>query len=220
MSSYPEYKTQLASLDDRERSILNRIPHLENIDGWLLLIEAIELFDLSNSIESVRPIICEIGSWKGKSSYVLASAIKDKRGVVYSIDPFNGDGDVASKDTYHREIEKLGVTLLENFKNTIDTYGLRKIVSIIPLISRDARSNFKEQRIDLLFIDGNHEYESVKMDYDLWTPLIPTGGRIVLHDVKAVHVDGPRRVYEELILNNPIWKDQRIVGEMGIATKA
>ncbi|MFM2357961.1 MAG: hypothetical protein RJA61_698, partial [Candidatus Parcubacteria bacterium] len=121
MSLYPEYKIKSTSLDNyhHQQSILNKIPHLENIDGWLLSIEAIELFDLSNNIKSSRPIICEIGSWKGKSSYVLASAIKDKEGILYSIDPFNGDGDIASKDTYHREMEKLEVSLLENFKNTI-----------------------------------------------------------------------------------------------------
>lgn len=220
MSSYPTIKSQLESLNDNQKMSLSKISHLEDIDGWLLLIEAIELYDLCNKISSRQPIVCEIGSWKGKSSYVLASGIKDRAGTLYSIDPFNGDGDAASINTYKEEIKKLDASLQENFEKTMEQFGLRKSIRILPFKSQEARKKFDSDKIDLLFVDGNHEYDSVKDDYNLWSPLISSGGYIILHDVGAVHVDGPKRIFEECIAGNPNWKNVRIVGEMGIAEKA
>lgn len=220
MAFYPSYKQQFNLLNERQKKILNEISHLEEIDGWLLLSEATELFGLASQIKSTDPIVCEIGVWKGKSSYIFASALRKKNnGTLYSIDPFDGKGDTASKNSYREEMKSINTTLLENFENTMIKYRLRKYIKIIPMLSEKARLKFPEPRIDLLFIDGDHKYESVKKDYELWSHLIPSGGKIVLHDVEAAHVDGPKRVMQEYIANSPIWKNPQIVGEMGIATK-
>jgi hypothetical protein len=37
--------------------------------------------------------------------------------------------------------------------------------------------------IDFLFIDGDHSYEGVKRDYELYRPLVRTGGMIAFHDI-------------------------------------
>jgi predicted O-methyltransferase YrrM len=174
---------------------------------------------MASKIKSSNPVICEIGVWKGKSSYIFASAIKETGGTLYSIDPFNGDGDKPSIDIYQQEISKLDMPLLENFKKTMAKYRLLEFIKISPETSEKAFNKFPEQKIDLLFIDGNHDYESVKKDYDLWSPLVPSGGVIILHDVGANHVDGPKRVFDEQLLNNNIWKNVRVIGEMGVATK-
>jgi predicted O-methyltransferase YrrM len=181
--------------------------------------EAAELFLLADKIVSEQPIICEIGVWKGKSSYIFATAIKNRRGSLYSIDPFDGDGDSASKDSYQEQIKQMPVSLLQNFQDTMRKHGLLESVKILPYLSSEARKKFEGNKIDLLFIDGNHDYESVKEDYLLWSDLIVSGGALVLHDVGAKHVDGPRRVMEEFIKGNPQWRDIRIVGEMGVAVR-
>jgi len=219
MSFYPLYKEQFNLLSSKQKYLLDEIPHLEEIEGWLLLSEAIELFGLSSNIKSNNPIICEIGVWKGKSSYIFASAIKNKNGILYSIDPFTGEGDSMSRDTYQEGIRNMNTTLLGNFETTLNKYKLREYIRILPMLSEEAHKKFTEPRIDLLFIDGNHEYEFVKKDYKLWSPLIPSGGIIILHDVLATHVDGPKQIMQEYIINKRVWKDVRIVGEMCIATK-
>jgi predicted O-methyltransferase YrrM len=220
MSFYPTYQEQYIRLSTEQKKALRNIPHLEEIEGWLLLIEAAELFLMSQKIESPKPVICEIGTWKGKSSYIFASALEKKNGFLYSIDPFNGDGDSASRDSYQKEISKLDVSLLRNFEVTMKKYNLWNKVKVLPLLSVDARPKFNEKKIDFLFIDGNHDYEAVKKDYLLWSDLIPSGGMIALHDVGAVHVNGPRQVMQEFIEKNPQWKDICMVGEMGVAIKA
>lgn len=220
MSFYPSYEKQFDSLTKDQQKIIQYLPHLEEIDGWLLLAEATELFSICEQISSQRPIVCEIGAWRGKSAYVLGTALKNKNGVLYSVDPFNGEGDSASQDSYRHTMSQMSETLLEDFEQTIKKYGLENNVNAIPFLSEEARPKFSEDHIDFLFIDGNHEYDAVKKDYKLWSSLIPSGGKIALHDVSAVHVDGPRRVMRECIENNAAWRDVRIVGEMGVATRA
>ncbi len=38
------------------------------------------------------------------------------------------------------------------------------------------------ETVDVLFIDGDHTYEGVKRDFELYSPLVETGGLIMLHD--------------------------------------
>jgi predicted O-methyltransferase YrrM len=46
---------------------------------------------------------------------------------------------------------------------------------------------FREEPLDLLFIDGDHAYESVRRDYELYAPFVRAGGIIAFHDI----VEGP-----------------------------
>ena len=46
---------------------------------------------------------------------------------------------------------------------------------------------FRMQPLDLLFIDGDHAYDGVRRDYELFGPLVRPGGLIAFHDI----VEGP-----------------------------
>jgi cephalosporin hydroxylase len=52
--------------------------------------------------------------------------------------------------------------------------------------------------VDFLFIDGDHSFEGVKRDFELWSPLVRSGGLIALHDMKPDHPDGVPRLWAEL----------------------
>jgi len=54
--------------------------------------------------------------------------------------------------------------------------------------SADAASHIKDT-IELLFIDGAHEYEAVRLDYTLFRPLVLEGGFIAFHDSPWPGVD-------------------------------
>jgi cephalosporin hydroxylase len=45
-----------------------------------------------------------------------------------------------------------------------------------------------KKQIDFMFLDGDHTYEGVKRDYELYSPLVRKGGIIALHDIA---LDGP-----------------------------
>lgn len=183
-------------------------------------IEVFELHFLATHCDSSHPIFCEVGTWKGKSAYVLGSAAKAVRGRLYCIDPFTAVGDAVSARAYQESLIASDLSLYDQFLANIKKYGLQDVVTPICQTSSDAINHFPECQIDLLFIDGNHDFDYVVKDYLLWHPLIKKNGHIIFHDVGAKHTQGPRKVVEKYIYANAQWADVRMVGEMVVARKA
>jgi predicted O-methyltransferase YrrM len=80
-------------------------------------------------------------------------------------------------------------------------------VEMIHADSHDPRTRDRVKRllghrqVDLLFIDGDHSYEGVRRDFDLYSPLVGKGGMIALHDIvpgPPVLVGDVPRFWEEL----------------------
>lgn len=206
-----------------DQIILQIIRQYTTIDGWLNASEAIELFKLANSLLNHKNLtICEIGCWQGKSSYVLAKAIESKPDAsLYCIDPFNYTGDLASESIYLKVKSTMEISLLDRFTENMNRLGVMKKIKIIQGYSSDVINIFTE-KIDLLFIDGNHDYDSVLRDYQQWSPLVKVGGYIAFHDVGAVHTKGPKQVVEKYVVKNDMWgsrSDQKLVNELYIARR-
>jgi cephalosporin hydroxylase len=66
--------------------------------------------------------------------------------------------------------------------------------------------------VDFLFIDGDHSYEGVKRDFELWSPLVRSGGIIVLHDVKPDHPTGVPQLWAEL--KERFDTEERVAGDV------
>jgi len=126
-------------------------------------------------------------------------------GATYVVDACNGIGgptDLENEDSFYRK------TFYPRFiKDT----------------SENAYYNFfvlHDIKVDFLFIDGNHTYEGVKKDFDLYSNLLSDNGIIVIHDTdenyennlivsedakKDYHkFDGPSILIKEL-QENPEW---------------
>jgi predicted O-methyltransferase YrrM len=43
------------------------------------------------------------------------------------------------------------------------------------------------RRLDLLLVDGDHSFDGVRLDYEMYGPLVRPGGLIAFHDVVADH---------------------------------
>jgi predicted O-methyltransferase YrrM len=48
---------------------------------------------------------------------------------------------------------------------------------------------FEHRPIDLLFIDGDHTFDGVKRDWEMYSPLVRSGGMIVFHDIAGNYED-------------------------------
>jgi cephalosporin hydroxylase len=65
--------------------------------------------------------------------------------------------------------------------------------------TKDAVQNILEgRRLDLLFIDGDHSYDGVKLDYQLYSPLVDKNGIVAFHDISPRTELGVRPFWEEL----------------------
>jgi hypothetical protein len=63
----------------------------------------------------------------------------------------------------------------------------------------DALSQFADESIDLLHIDGLHTYEAVGHDFNAWLPKVKPGGIILIHDICPKHQDfGVWRFWDEI----------------------
>lgn len=51
--------------------------------------------------------------------------------------------------------------------------------------------------IDVLHIDGDHSYEGVRNDFELWFPMVRRGGCVMFHDICSIP-SGPGKLFEEL----------------------
>jgi hypothetical protein len=54
---------------------------------------------------------------------------------------------------------------------------------------------------DFIFIDGNHMYEAVKKDFELYAPYVRKGGLIALHDIGYAEEGGVSKFWDEIKIN-------------------
>jgi predicted O-methyltransferase YrrM len=102
--------------------------------------------------------IVEIGSYFGKSAHALLSGCK---GTVYCIDHFLGSAcDETSLVAKNRDIR-------EGFLNNVGHFGN---LVLMTMDSIEAVKHFSDKSIDMIWIDGSHDYPSVKADLEVWTP--------------------------------------------------
>jgi predicted O-methyltransferase YrrM len=122
---------------------------------------------------SLKPKVCvEIGSAQGKSACYVGAALRDNGfGKVYAIDPHTATdwNDLGSIDTYNI------------IKNNIAKIGVDGYVEIVRETSEEAAGRW-DRPIDLLFIDGDHSYEGVRRDWELFSGFLTEFGVTIFHD--------------------------------------
>ncbi len=125
----------------------------------------------------------EVGSWKGRSSIIIASVLAEDR-RLWMVDHFEGGPETTAPkpsifNTRHKRREKAWAfpELLEN----VVEWKVQNKVIILPLSSEKAAS-VVDEKFSLVFIDGDHRYEGVSKDCELWLPHLEKGGAIVFHD--------------------------------------
>ena len=122
-------------------------------------------------LASQAQTIVEIGTWKGRTAIAMAVA-SPVSARIYCVDTWHGE---VADETAGAAINPLGTYLgfLDNVATFPIPYG--KIVSF-PMTSVEASYWFRPDSVDLLYVDGNHEYDWVRKDLAWWYPKVRTGG--------------------------------------------
>jgi len=116
-----------------------------------------------------KGVMVEIGSFKGKSTVMLATmAKKYGLGPVVAIDPhegfsYLGPGAPQQSPTF------------DEFLSSIQSAGIESQVEVRRAHSREVAQNW-DRPIRLLWIDGDHSYKGCKEDFDLFSPHLAGGG--------------------------------------------
>lgn len=201
------------------------LEEIKDVEGLLNDKEAETLYNLSRNCKG-KGVIVEIGSWKGKSTICLAKGVGKKKIKVFAVDPhdvtFNieGEGDLPSwtRNTYKDKLKLKGVkksSSLKDFERNIEKANVRDIVKKVVKTSREA-ANLINEPIELIFIDGDHGYEGVKEDFDIWFPKVIPGGIMAFHD--TIWGD-PRRLMIEKVFKGNDFRNIRFANSITYAQK-
>jgi predicted O-methyltransferase YrrM len=171
---------------------------IKDVPGWLSDEEGEALYELARECTG-RGVIVEIGSWKGKSTICLGLGSQAGKSVrIFAVDPH--------ADYRHGE-----------FKENIERAGIADLVTPVRGFSQAVADDFDEP-IELLFVDGSHEEDDVREDFDKWVPKVVEGGIVAFHD--TTWHDGVRRVVAEKVYGSRQFKDVRfVIGSTTVARK-
>lgn len=164
--------------------------------------------------------VVEIGSLMGRSAFVLLYlAQRYHIGSVLTIDPWKLDN----------AIQRDSPDLVKGLGDELDFEALSEgfFVNLIPfsadrhahirLPSEDAFKIYASGeavlssighrvaysgKIAVIHIDGNHDYDSVMKDCELWLDRMLPGSWLILDDYIWLHGDGPRRVGDDLLVQH------------------
>ena len=166
----------------------------------------------------------EIGSYCGKSSVYLGSAVKENGQKLYSIDHHKGSEEQQPGEEYFDSdlinAEGNGIDTLPFFLETIEKSKLDKFVIPIVSTSEEAYKNFT-LNFDMVFIDGGHSEKAAQKDYELWSQRITKGGLLAIHDVFPNPEDGGRPPYNiyRRALESGNFKKLEMIKTLGLLKK-
>jgi predicted O-methyltransferase YrrM len=148
-------------------------------------------------------VFVEVGSHLGASTVVLAECLRrvsSRRSVptpvVYCVDTWQNDAMTEGvRDTFA--------------EFTANTAGWTRLIVPLRGYSSDVSLPF-DGDCDLVFIDGDHSYEGVKLDVERFSPRVRPGGRCVFHDQDR---PGVSRVVGELLVTGR-WRVRAALSRM------
>lgn len=71
--------------------------------------------------------------------------------------------------------------------------------------------------ISFLWIDGAHDFRSVRQDFYSWQRFVRDGGTIAVHDI--LNIEGPRRLFLDYLLRSRRFVCFKVAGEIAFFRK-
>ncbi len=160
------------------------IHYYQEIPGWFdfddLYRGAVDMF------RGAPATFVEVGTFMGRSLAFLGVEIVNQSAQIelVSVDAM-GNVELARLDEQHqRAIDRyrgrnLRDVIRENLAPSV-AQGLRH--RHLTLSSLEASREFADESLAFVFIDADHEYESVRCDLEAWWPKVKPGGWFAGHD--------------------------------------
>lgn len=147
-----------------------------DVEGWMTPGQARRLWTCARAVRPGGTIV-EIGSFRGRSMIVLASAAAEGVELV-AIDPHAGN------DRGPHEFEGFEAQASEDhdvFNANLAAAGVADRVRHVRKFSHEALADV-DGEIDLLYIDGAHRFGPALDDIRRWSARVAPGGDLLIHD--------------------------------------
>jgi predicted O-methyltransferase YrrM len=134
-----------------------------------------ELAPLLALLARRRPAtVVEIGTYRGGTFYAFCN-VADRNATLVSIDLPGGLFGGGYTESELSAIRRYGLPTQSLHFLAADSHEQSTRDAVIERL--DGRP------IDFLMIDGDHRYEGVRRDFELYSPLVAKGGLIAFHDI-------------------------------------
>jgi O-antigen biosynthesis protein len=150
-------------------------------------------------VSVLRPrLVVELGTHRGDSYCSLCQAVAELRlpATAFAVDTWRGDAHAGA----------YGPDVLADLRAHHDPlYG--SFSELVQTTFDEALDRFQDGSIDLLHIDGYHEYDAVRHDFESWRPKLSDRAVVLLHDT-ARRVDdfGVWRLADDLGTEFPVFE--------------
>ncbi|NEN89301.1 MAG: class I SAM-dependent methyltransferase [Okeania sp. SIO3H1] len=150
-------ETKLSFFSTEENQAWQEIP------GWLLPSTAEELYRCA-SLANPNGFVVEIGSFSGKSTVCIASALKKNR-----------------HENKMPQMAAIDIMFQPGFRDYLALFGVSDYINVIKKPSLAAAEKWN-QPISFIYIDGHHGKAHAYADLMVWDTFIMPGGIVALDD--------------------------------------
>ena len=171
---------------------------------------------LLSHISKVKPKnFLEIGIFHGVTSRNICELLHNLHGNYFKftgIDLFSNDNEI-SEDEYipKTKFSNPLKTIYYRYITRLDPYSLQSVLKLLKkfeknvnVIKGNSNKVLKEinlDKIDYVFLDGGHKYETVKNDLENLTQVINNNGIILCDDYDLSYAPGVKKAIDEFAFN-------------------
>lgn len=158
------------------RSFEEALLAVRDVDGWMSRDQAERLYRAAAATHAGDTIV-EIGSFRGRSTIVLASAAPAGTDIV-AIDPHAGN------DRGPNELEgfaEAAATDHDIFNANLAAAGVADRIRHVRAFSDKAHTDVTGE-LAVLYVDGAHRYAPARADIRDWGTRVAPGGTLLIHD--------------------------------------
>jgi hypothetical protein len=154
-----------------------------------------------------RSICAEIGVHEGDFSEQILSAVEPEK--LHLIDPWEHQDEPSCQESRYGNLGLQGQDTMDSRYKQVAERFARQVregaVEIHRSFSDVAAGEFQPDYFDWVYIDGNHLYEYVKQDLELYFPKVKAGGYLTGDDygVRGWWENGVQKAVDEFVSQRP-----------------
>jgi predicted O-methyltransferase YrrM len=168
----------MPAVTDTSPTFADALARIDGVEGWLSTDQAERLWNAASPLGPGAQLV-EIGSFRGRSAVILATAAGPDTTLV-AIDPHAGNdrGDLRGEGATQQEEAEIDN---KAFNANLEAAGVRDRVTHVRKFSHDAIDDV-EAPVDLLYVDGAHQYGPAVGDIRAFGAKVKPGGTMLIHD--------------------------------------
>ncbi len=167
----------------------------------------------SDLITAIQPeLIVELGTHWAEAYFTFCQVVQENglSSLCYAVDHWLGD----------EHAGHYGEEVFEEVRQYNERY-YRQFSYLLRSSFDNAISQFGDDSIGLLHVDGLHTYEAANHDFRTWLPKVKPGGMVLLHDICPKHEDfGVWRLWDEIKAEFPDTFEFHHSWGLGVVRKA